>query len=303
MTISAAWNHVRTSPLRRLYERLPPFVRHLYGGALHLPSRTSWRLRREGKVRAEQVLAPLRDRFRGHRAVLLGNGPSLRRTDWDRLRDEFVFGTNRIYLIAREGGVLPDVYVCINALILRQFGPEIEDLPCLKVIDWFAGRGAVSAGAGTAFLRKASGLRFCTDVLEHGWSHGYTVTYAALQLAYFMGFSQVVLIGVDHRFHAAGAPMREVVAKGPDRDHFTPDYFPAGIRWQLPNLDGSLAAYRLADAAYRADGRSILDATDGGALDVFPKESLDRALTMSAHPPPPRAELPLELSRQPDLIQ
>src|SRR5574341_209049 len=51
-------------------------------------------------------LAALRDSHKGKRAFIIGNGPSLRQTDLSKLRNEFTFGMNRIYLLFPELGVL-----------------------------------------------------------------------------------------------------------------------------------------------------------------------------------------------------
>ena len=100
---------------------------------------------------------------------------------------------------------------------------------------------------------------------------GSTVTYVALQLAYHMGFEEVILIGVDHAFTSQGRPNATVISEGSDPDHFSPLYFGKGFRWQLPDLAGSERAYRLAKRAFESDGRRVLDATVGGKLQVFPK--------------------------------
>jgi hypothetical protein len=92
-----------------------------------------------------------------------------------------------------------------------------------------------------------------------------------MQLAYYMGFSQVVLIGVDHNFKTKGEPNTLVESGGVDPDHFHPDYFGKGVKWQLPDLERSEMAYNLARYQYALAGREILDATVGGKLDVFPK--------------------------------
>jgi len=208
----------------------------------------------------------------------MGNGPSLARTDWDLLRGEATIGTNRIYLLRDAMGFDPDVYCCVNDLVLEQFHPEIASLPSLKLIDWRFGRRVLAADRRTAFLPELPVLAFHGDLLD-GWNHGYTVTFAALQAAFFLGFERVILIGVDHRFAASGHATREVTSRGADRDHFAPDYFGRGVRWHLPDLAGSTRAYRIAREAYRAAGREILDATEGGALGVFPKLPLAEALT------------------------
>jgi hypothetical protein len=90
-------------------------------------------------------------------------------------------------------------------------------------------------------------------------------------MAYHMGFEEVVLVGVDHKFASQGPANVTVVSNGDDPDHFSAGYFGKGFRWQLPDLRASEEAYRLAKQAFEAAGRRVLDATIGGNLQVFPK--------------------------------
>ena len=64
-----------------------------------------------------------------------------------------------------------------------------------------------------------------------------------------MGFSEVYLIGVDHSFDTKGKANQTVVSTGDDPNHFSPEYFGKGFRWQLPDLDVR-NAYRLANPTY-----------------------------------------------------
>jgi hypothetical protein len=104
---------------------------------------------------------------------------------------------------------------------------------------------------------------------------GFTVTYVALQLAYYMGFEEVILVGVDHNFVTQGPANVAVVSNGDDPNHFSPNYFGEGFKWQLPDLEGSERAYHMAKIAYEAAGRRVLDATVGGRLSVFTKTTFD----------------------------
>jgi len=97
-----------------------------------------------------------------------------------------------------------------------------------------------------------------------------------LQLAYHLGFTKVILIGVDHSFVSAGKPNETIVSQGDDPNHFNPHYFGKGFRWQLPDLDTSEIAYTMAKQVYQENGRQILDATIGGQLDIFPKVDFGR---------------------------
>ncbi|MBN2147597.1 MAG: hypothetical protein JW726_09420, partial [Anaerolineales bacterium] len=91
------------------------------------------------------------------------------------------------------------------------------------------------------------------------------------QLAYYMGFQEAILVGVDHNFQTKGPANQAIVSDGDDPNHFAPNYFGKGFKWQLPDLEGSERAYHLARQAYEGSGRRILDATVGGKLTIFPK--------------------------------
>ncbi len=65
-------------------------------------------------------LAQLKDIHAGKRAFIIGNGPSLKQTDLSRLRNEFTFGLNRIYLMFPELGFHTTYFVTVNDLVIEQ---------------------------------------------------------------------------------------------------------------------------------------------------------------------------------------
>lgn len=234
------------------------------------PAATFHPLRRESIRR----LADYQDRHRGQRCFILGNGPSLKRTDLSRLQGEFTFGMNRIYLLFPELGFPTTYYVSVNSLVIEQCAQDIRQLSIPKFLSWRS-HPLIEPTEDMIFLHTTySGPKFAADARGRLWE-GATVTYVALQLAYFMGFDQAVLIGVDHSFSTQGKPNTTVVSEGADPNHFDSRYFGKGFRWQLPDLQTSERAYHLARATYEADGRQVLDATLGGKLTIFPKVEYD----------------------------
>ena len=215
-------------------------------------------------------LNALKDIHRGERCFIIGNGPSLRQTDVSRLKGEFTFGLNRIYMAFEEWGFSTTYFVSINDLVIEQCAEDIRHLSMPRFICWRS-RRVIGTAPDLIFLHTTyNGPKFAVDARGRLWE-GATVTYVALQLAYHMGFSQVILIGVDHNYSAQGKPNTTVVSQGEDKDHFHSDYFGKGFRWQLPDLETSERSYRMARQAYERDGRQVLDATIGGKLTVFPK--------------------------------
>ncbi len=230
----------------------------------------------DGRLRASQArLRAMRDGHRGQRCFILGNGPSLKRTALGLLKNEITFGTNRIYLLFPEMGFPITYFVAINTLVIEQCADEIQSLDMPKFATW-RGRRWLAGDPKTLFLDTdyTGPERFCGDVSGRVFE-GSTVTFVALQLAYHLGFAEVVLVGVDHNFITQGQPNVTVISSGDDPNHFSPGYFGAGFRWQLPDLEASTRAYELARQAFEADGRRVLDATVGGKLTVFPKVRLE----------------------------
>jgi len=217
-----------------------------------------------------QRLAQFADIHRGRRCFIIGNGPSLKNTDLTKLEDEYTFGMNRIYLMFPELGFPTTYYLSVNSLVIEQCAEDIRNLPIPKFLSWRS-RGLINPTEDTIFLHTTySGSKFAVDARGRLWE-GATVTYVALQLAYFMGFEQVILIGVDHSFSTKGKPNTTVTSQGNDPDHFNEQYFGKGFRWQLPDLETSERAYLRARQAYKDAGREVLDATVGGKLTVFSK--------------------------------
>jgi hypothetical protein len=212
----------------------------------------------------------------GERCVIIGNGPSLRNTDLGLLRGEYTFGLNRIYLMFDELGFDTSFHVVTNRLVVEQFADDFRKIRA-PLFTMMGNRQLLDGASGTGFLRNIVGPWFSRDPSRGVWQ-GHTVTYVAMQLAHYMGFREVILVGVDHRFAVGGTPNQVVESAGPDASHFDPRYFAKGVKWQLPDLANSEVSYELARASFEADGRRIIDATVDGALTVFPKTTLEEAL-------------------------
>jgi hypothetical protein len=249
-------------------------LRRLFGERLFFELGYYFLLARPEFRRSAARLRRLHDRYKGERCFILGNGPSLSRMDLSPLAGEFTFGLNRIYLLFPELGFTPSFYVAVNKLVIEQCAAEIlAQVPGPKFISYDARRWIEPSGPAAPdilYLLSREGPRFFSDPARGVWQGG-TVTYVAMQIAYFLGFRQVILLGVDHAFETGGAPHTTVVSQGSDPDHFDPGYFGPGFRWQLPDLALSEQAYHLAKAAFERDGRQILDATLDGKLQVFRK--------------------------------
>jgi hypothetical protein len=248
----------------------------------NIPDILAWRYSQYTRENVAN-LSKYRNIHKGKRCFVIANGPSLQKMDISVLRNEFTFSMNRAYLLYNKWGFIPSYFVCINELVLEQFAADIARLQMPKFINFNRRRLFKNYERDDSILYLRLGLQFrdrFSDDLTRVVSSGGTVTFACLQLAYFMGFSEVILIGLDHSFVGKGIPSKtEVRSEERDESHCHPDYFPKGSKWQLPDLYRSELAYALARKAFVADGRSILDATTGGKCEIFQKVEFKNLFT------------------------
>jgi hypothetical protein len=269
--------HAGLNVIRRAFgERIADRVSFLYRDRVQP---TLERLTYENTPRGRRSLVALHDlrnRYVGRRCFIIGNGPSLNSMDLSPLRNEFTFALNRGYLLTERMGAPASFLVTVNPYVVEQFAPEILNAQSFTFVSWRSKRW-IPASADVTFLRRARLFTFAPDVTIGAWE-GATVTYVALQLAFYMGFSDVILIGVDHSFATEGPANELVTSSGSDPNHFDESYFGVGVKWQLPDLKVSEIAYKLARDAYAADGRLIRDATVNGKLTIFPKVNYEEVV-------------------------
>ena len=233
-----------------------------------------WALHPEFARRNAERIAAYRYLYEGKRCFVLGNGPSLKKTDLSKLNGEICFGANRIYLIKEEGVHFEPTFITsIDAKLLAQFHEEIAAQPMPKFISWKY-HALFKEDEHTAFIKINYDKKFSTDLTDYCWG-GHTVTFVNLQLAYYMGFSEVVLIGCDHSYAGAGAPNTDVKIKEVDENHFSKSYYLKGNTFRIPDYKNQEYAYTLARKAFEKEGRRILDATLEGKLQVFDKVEYD----------------------------
>jgi hypothetical protein len=193
--------------------------------------------------------------------------------DLSFLRQYICIGLNKIFLGFKKFKFYPKYHVTVNPTVVEQSQEQLKQLTSVKFI---GDRGLtekvnLEEDALTYFLNtKQPKQRFCKN-LNDGCREGGTVTYAALQIAYHMGFKKVIIIGMDHNFTYEGKPNEARVMEGADSNHFIDNYFGYGQKWDNPDLEKSEESYRIARQVFEDDGREIIDATLDGKCTIFEK--------------------------------
>jgi len=206
----------------------------------------------------------LKDIHKGERCFIVGTGPSLNNTNLKLLRDEIVFGVNTFYKM----GVPCKYYAVSDLFVWRNHKENILHLPSLLFLSGHAAiEFAIHKAPKFTFMKDPIVLleigidKFAKDI-TNGLYNGQTVIYdICLQVAYYMGFERVYLLGVDADYSKS--------------HHFDGE--------QAENLSGGAAgdwsrvfrAHKLAKQIFEEDGREILNATVGGKLEIYKRVKLE----------------------------
>jgi len=217
---------------------------------------------------------------KGRRIFLIGNGPSLRVDDLDTLKrnGEICIAFNMINKIFQETEWRP-TYLGISDPILsktRLSEMTLYDIPIFACDRWhkleydYNNKNIIRLHM--IEQEYSPNMPKFSDDLSRGIYLGYTVMYdVGMQLAMYMGASEIVLVGVDHSFDPS-KPAKE-------NSHFTKEYFNDNEAHLIDkgSYDKSwieLAYMRAEDVSYKY-GCRVLNATRGGCLDIFERVDFD----------------------------
>ena len=218
-------------------------------------------------------------------------GPSLTPADIELIRGEATFACNKIFLIFPSTTWRPTFYFVSDVLVAEQNREIIRGLGLTSFFS-IATEPALGPIPRSLYYRYRPQLlgpegtpapEFSQNLLGGLGSGGFTVLYDQLQWAFWMGFTEVVLLGVDFSF-TLGPTTGEtcihgaVLAGAGERNHFHPDYRKPGEKWSYPQLDGQRRAFKLAADTFARHGRRLWNASRQTALDCVPRKSLEEIL-------------------------
>lgn len=238
----------------------------------------------------QTILHHMRDKHKGQPGFIIGNGPSLKEMDLSPLRNKITFGANGIYQMFDEWGFHTKYLLFEDTEqtelrrneIHKVKGPTkmaaIYNAYCFKD---FKDTLFFNARRGDPYYFNDMGIQFSRDFSNIVYL-GSTITYIALQLAFYLGCDPVYLIGVDHSYGALSKhfPPGKIEVTEENYElvrqcHMNPDYYQIGDIIGVPNTELQDRAYEVAAEAYRQAGRRIYNAGVNSFLDAFPRTDFD----------------------------
>jgi len=231
-----------------------------------------------------ESLRKLKNIHSGERCFLIGNGPSLQPADLDRLQNEKAFASNYIYRMYAHTLWRPTYYLNSDLGVLKNMKDEAafwnsEAQKCFfQYNSRFVLNDDYPDNSICFYLREAEKYwkkpKFSHDVGNEVFDAS-TVTYIMFQLACYMGFREIYLLGIDHNYSTT-INLNGVVNKHTVKDHFYSSNknsdFDGGATANLQRMElGYLAAKEYA----KKHGIKIYNATRGGKLEIFDRICFD----------------------------
>ena len=209
-------------------------------------------------------LAVFKNRHKGQRCFIIGNGPSLRTGDLDKLSEngEICFGLNVIHKLYADTKWRP-TYVCMtDPLVLAQNYTALKEKnSCPVLVSDIKLLYHWETGENEYLIHEWMDRTGFSEDFSKGVYNGGTVTYAVMQLCAYMGFSSVYLLGMDCSNWGS---------------HFNEDYWQKNEVYRVvPDESKIFKAYQRADEYAREHGFRIFNATRGGKLEIFERVDFD----------------------------
>ncbi|MBS4198421.1 DUF115 domain-containing protein [Bacillus sp. FJAT-49732] len=219
-----------------------------------------------------EKLKGLKNKHEGERCFIVATGPSLQIEDLVKLKNETTFSMNSICLAFEDTDWRPTYYGIQGIHVYMQLEQYVKHLDV---------QGKFFADTISLPFLNSNDYIYPLHLLNHEHTHkkyktkfsnnafavvydGYSITYSLIQLAVYMGFKEIYLIGLDcnysknmnHHFREYG--------------YVDPTFMSASEKM--------ISAFKVAKKHANAHNIKIYNATRGGILEVFERVNLDKVL-------------------------
>lgn len=227
--------------------------------------------------KVDDNIRKMKGMFSGKRCFIVATGPSLTLDDLKLISDEISFGMNSIVKLYNKIDWRPTFYGIQDSLVYEKLENVIKKE--------YSNSANVFVGSNLAkqFEIPSTFVQFPFDHYYHEAEReigkyfakfsedassvvydGYSITYSLIEIAVYMGFKEIYLLGCDCNY-----PVGE-------KNHFVESGFVDKNASSNPTR--MRVGYKKAKEYADLHGIKIVNCTRGGMLEVYPRESLETVL-------------------------
>lgn len=236
--------------------------------------------REEGFVEEKfSELYKLKSLYNDKRCFIIATGPSLQLSDLELLKSEITFSMNSICRVFSQTDWRPTFYGIQDRFVYS----KMEEI----ISNYFKDKCNVFVSDELDRLYKIpdSFIKFPFNSVYHLYDQqfgkfyskfssnaynivydGYSITYSLIQIAIFMGFKEIYLLGSDCNYTKDGK--NHFVESG----HYD--------KREYLNYDKMITGYKAAKEYADENGIKIVNCTRGGMLEVFQRKTLEEILEL-----------------------
>ena len=216
----------------------------------------------------------LHGKYKGERCFIIGTGPSLNKTNFLPIKNEILFGVNTLYNGLKKFDIDCKYWGVSDSNVFDKNYEALLNLDTTLFLADYAGREFLrkkgvylkNAKIEPLVLRTLGRMnvwnKFSRDMTKGIFSAG-NVVIMCIQIAYYMGFKEVYLVGCDCswdktiHFHSGDSNVKDLRKRS------------------VAVWSNIFSSYELCKKVFEEDGRKIYNATVGGKLEVFERKNLD----------------------------
>ena len=212
------------------------------------------------------------------RCFVILTGPSLTLEDLNMLKNETTFAVNSCIQLFPNTSWRPSYYVITDHLVYKSIGNELENSDMLCPIFYSRNGLRVRIKKENSYPFKSLYLYHFINFLTNGkstlgWSNDISkgvadapsCVYAVMQIAYYMGFKEVYVIGADCNYSLENQHSKVV--------NYTP-------KVKISKNAGLhvLKAWKSIKKHLDTKDMKVYNATRGGMLELFPRVKLEEII-------------------------
>lgn len=237
-------------------------------------------IRKAGKIdeKYKKILL-MKNSHVGERCFIVATGPSLTLSDLELLKNEVTFGMNSICKIFKDTTWRPTYYGIQDSLVYEKMEVFIKDSFCEK------DNVLVADHLGEHFNLPNYYIQFPFNHYYHQYQSekkqyfvkfsdnsyvmvydGYSITYSLIQIANYMGFKEIYLLGADCNYE-----------KG-KKNHFVESGFIDKNAYD--SFERLMLGYYEVKKYISDKDIKVINCTRGGKLEIFPRASLESILNI-----------------------
>lgn len=235
------------------------------------------------KLKTEQGrIREIKDKYKGERCFIICTGPSLTLSDLELISNEYTFGMNSLNILYKQTDFRPSFYGCIDEGVFEKMKDLIKkyDSEETKVFisgrirkhihsplpsHWYNVSNNVAYHTYDRWFNNKYWCKFSANAVK-GTYDMFSVTHFLIQIAVFMGFKEIYLLGADCN--------QQKGAKIHFEEYGVPDTTIDTAR------ERNICGYKEIKKYCDRNCIKVYNATRGGELEVFERKDLNDIITI-----------------------